>query len=286
MQLTIEHRLAYAYTEPVILEPQQLLLFPRMSRGQRLLNYQLTIDPLPDHFHQHLDAYGNQAQWYYLNQATDHLRIELKLTLDSPPDNAFNFIINPYSASQLPMVYPGHLVPVLRPYLGETEIQSIGVSSWAQDILDASGNDTLSFLTRICQVLGYEFSQELRLEGPPREPAQTLQLQMGACRDLSQLMIAACQLVGLAARFVSGYAFADNDLTRHELHAWVEVYLPGAGWRGFDPSLGGITGNQHVVLAAGPSPNSCAPLSGAYRGKGGSHFTAEVDITAAFAQED
>jgi transglutaminase-like putative cysteine protease len=121
----------------------------------------------------------------------------------------------------------------------------------------------------LADTIHQQFDHVGRLDGDPFEPAACLTAQRGACRDTAMLYVAACRSLGLAARFVSGYSMHHPpEVTEHELHAWAEVYLPGAGWRGYDPSLGLAVADGHVVLAAAPDHRLAAAVSGRYRGTG------------------
>jgi transglutaminase-like putative cysteine protease len=134
----------------------------------------------------------------------------------------------------------------------------------AEALRTEGGNDTLSFLLRLNRWLNEKIAYEIRPEGAPLAPAETLRLGRGACRDLAVLFCAAARAVGMPARFVSGYHEGDPDLRTKELHAWTEVFLPGTGWRGFDPSTGLACGDRHIVLACSPDPAGAAPLSGRF----------------------
>ena len=123
-----------------------------------------------------------------------------------------------------------------------------------------------------------DYTIEYREEGTPRDPDATLSLQSGACRDLAVLFVECCRSVGLAARFVSGYAHID-DSTDHEFHAWAEVYLPGGGWRGYDPTLGLAVADRHVVVAAAAHPSDAAGISGTFRGSAVATIETAVEIS-------
>ena len=129
--------------------------------------------------------------------------------------------------------------------------------------------DTTAFLIKLADRIHHEFQHVGRFEGEPMAPEQTLSGRSGACRDTAMLFVAACRSQGLAARFVSGYSIHHPpEVTEHELHAWAEVYLSGAGWRGYDPSLGLAVADGHLVLATAPDHRLAAAVTGTYRGTG------------------
>ncbi len=134
------------------------------------------------------------------------------------------------------------------------------------------------FLTRLTQLIPEKCVYQQRLEGMPYPAAVTLSKQTGTCRDFTVLFMAVCRAVGLAARFVSGYQEGDLENTSHDLHAWAEVYVPGGGWRGFDPTLGLAVSNRHVAIAAAANPKDAAPVSGTLQSGQQAETTLESNI--------
>ena len=125
------------------------------------------------------------------------------------------------------------------------------------------------------------FKHELREEGPAQEPDETLSRKKGSCRDFVVLFTEAARSMGFAARFVSGYTEGDLSLMQNHLHAWAEVYLPGGGWRGYDPTLGLAVADRHVVVSSGATPLEAAPVTGSFRGTGAEAIMGyEISITA------
>jgi transglutaminase-like putative cysteine protease len=143
------------------------------------------------------------------------------------------------------------------------------VADWAREMAGEVANVTNDFLMHLADTIHHGFHHVGRPDGDPMTPEETLAGRSGACRDTAMLYVAACRSLGLAARFVSGYSMHHPpEVSEHELHAWAEVYLPGGGWRGYDPSLGLAVADGHVVLAAAPDHRLAAPVSGSYRGTG------------------
>lgn len=278
LQLSIHHRLTYRYQLSTLLGPQRLQLYPRLSWWQTLLDYRLTVDPEPGGWHTHLDLEGNTAQWLYFQQATDRLEVELRLEVDSRSFNPFDFILFPFEATRLPLVYEEPEASILAPYRPPAQAVPKIIADWTEGLLKETDRQTLLFLLRLSETLRQDFTYVIREKGPPHPPEETMNTRRGSCRDLSLLMISACHSVGLAARFVSGYAWGADSLPSHELHAWVEVYLPGAGWHAFDPTMGGAVAETHVALAASAEPMLVAPLRGAYWGEAASELETEVVV--------
>jgi transglutaminase-like putative cysteine protease len=140
------------------------------------------------------------------------------------------------------------------------------VEAFAKDVLAASSGGANAFLGELCQRIASTMTQEVRETGGAMPAGQTLALGRGACRDLSVLFMDACRAVGIAARFVTGYELGDPSDGDHDLHAWAEVYLNGAGWRGYDPSQGLAVADRHVAVAAAAEPAEAAPTVGSFRG--------------------
>lgn len=277
VELRIHHRLTYRYDRSVSLGPQRLLLYPRLTPRQQLLAYRVEVGPRPAGDYLQLDAESNTVRWLYFSEAAKEVTVRMSLHVASPPFNPFAFLIYPADRTRLPFVYPEPQRTLLAPALATAEIAA-PVARWTRELLDHTGGQTVPFLSRLTEIIHRDFAYQLREEGPPLAPAETLTRGRGSCRDLACLMMAACRSVGLAARFVSGYAWAGDDPASHELHAWVEVYLPGAGWRGFDPTMGVTVAEGHLALAASVLPERAAPMMGHYYGEGRSTLEAEVHL--------
>lgn len=273
MHLHVRHESEYTYDVPVALGPQTLYLFPRMYPYQRLLAYELVIDPKPTQIVRNIDVEGNGQQLVYFNHPTDHLNITVAIQLQSDEFNSFDFVLFPFEAERVPFRYPDTQRDLLRPYL-EREGVSERIESWARQIAAGAGWQTTAFLTSLTQIIR-QFTYEVREEGAPFSPEQTLTGRKGSCRDYTTLFMAACRSLGIAARFVSGYLFG-NPQQEHQLHAWAEVYLPGAGWRGFDPTEGSVVVNRHIFLTSTAKPELAAPISGTFAGQAKSTFRSEI----------
>ena len=273
----IYHRLHYQYEAPVLLGPQRLNLQPRLALHQRLLDHRLNISPKPSGLYSELDVEGNSSQWAYFSGLSDQLEVVLEMTVDCQSFDPYHFLIYPFDAARLPFAYSGLLEQLLAVYKEQRPTEP-AVADWAAALRSEAGGETVSFLMLLCQRLYEGFAYMLREEGPPHDPADTFHSRRGSCRDLSTLMIAACRSAGLAARFVSGYAWMDQEDVKNELHAWVEVYLPGAGWRGFDPTQGSAITERHIAMAASAYPERAAPVSGGYGGSAASRLETEVRL--------
>ncbi|MDB5240066.1 MAG: transglutaminase [Spirosoma sp.] len=273
MHLHVRHESEYTYNYPVALGPQTLYLYPRAYPYQRLLSYQLTIDPKPSRVVRNVDVEGNVQQLVYFDHPTRHLRVTAEMELQSDEFNSFDFVLFPFETQHLPFGYPTPVEDLLQPYLKRVST-SDQVKQWAEQIAAGANQQTTGFLTALNQTIR-QFTYEVREEGAPFPPEQTLSSCKGSCRDYTTLFIAACRSLGIAARFVSGY-LVGNPQQEHQLHAWAEVYLPGAGWRGFDPTEGSVVVNRHIFLTSTAKPELAAPISGTYAGRASSALRSEL----------
>ncbi|MCG6938671.1 MAG: transglutaminase family protein [Gammaproteobacteria bacterium] len=155
------------------------------------------------------------------------------------------------------------------------------VTAFAAELSLAVNRDTLLFLNDLNRQLYADFSHMHRDTGAPQSPAHTLNSRRGACRDLAVLFVDCCRSEGIAARFASGYQKGDQQSERRHLHAWPEVYLPGAGWRGFDPTHGEAIADTHVTIAAAAHPRDTMPVIGGFKGQGATStldYTVEIQV--------
>ena len=245
------------------MNPQRLRFHPRDDGAQRVIEHQLNINPAPLGRNDHLDLEGNLVTQAWFEQATDHFDIDVAMQVETLRHNAFDFYLAPEAA-----VLPVHHDDVCaRAYL-ERIVADDAVTRFAADLSLQVNRDTLSFLDLLNRQLFADFSHIHRDTGEPQRPADTLQNRRGACRDLTVLFVDCCRAEGLAARFASGYQKGDLQSERRHLHAWPEVYLPGGGWRGYDPTHGKPVTQAHVTVAAAAHPRDTMPVSGSFSGEG------------------
>lgn len=263
MRYDILHATTYNYAEPVSMLPHVLRLRPRCDGMQKLLSFQLDIDPQPIEVAQIVDLDGNAAVQVWFQGETHHLKVQARSQVETYCDRPFNYILEGWAA-QLPIDYPASLLTQLQPYLNHGQLDPIA-AQLAQEIMHDSHYQVVPFLSNLNQRVYKECLYLLREDGNPMPAGLTWSRKQGSCRDVSVLFMEACRAVGLAARFVSGYQEGDPDSIDFHLHAWAEVYLPGAGWRGYDPTHGLAVSDRHVAIAASCSPSYTAPISGKLR---------------------
>ncbi|MFD2522271.1 transglutaminase family protein [Emticicia soli] len=276
MTLNVEHTLHYKYSHPVFLTPHYIYLSPKASPHQEVSNFELEITPSANILYKNIDVEGNAQYVAYINSSCEELTFKASFEIDSAPNKPYHFIYFPFNAEKLPFDYPEKEALLLHPYLNQTSVTTL-IHQFARQIAAEANWKTTDFLARISQYIKQSFTYEKRLEGPANAPEKTLLNRKGTCRDYAVLMIACCKALGIAARFVSGYCYG-SLLQAHELHAWVEVYLPGAGWRGFDPTEGKIVDNHYITLASSAQPELINPITGGFRGSAKSELNAYVNI--------
>jgi len=279
MHFTIRHNTRYRYSCPVWFSPQRLRFHPRDDGAQRVVEHQLNVTPTPLGRNDHLDLEGNRVTQVWFGEETDHLDIEVTMQVETLRRNAFDFILTPEGAV-LPIDH-GQDAICARPYLERIEPDH-AVTAFAAGLSLAANRDTLRFLNDLNRQLCAEFSHMHRAVGAPQSPALTLQSRRGACRDLAILFVDCCRAQGIAARFASGYQRGDLQSERRHLHAWPEVYFPGGGWRGFDPTHGEAVADTHVTIAAAAHSRDTMPVSGNFSGEGARstlHYTVEIQVS-------
>lgn len=282
MRALIIHRLTYQYDAPVTLGEHRLCLKPRGQGFQRLLDHRLSVQPQPSHQRELLAASGDEIQRLTFLGSTDQLHFEARSLVETRSAPALTHCFKdlepplPYPRGQLNRDLQGALEGWLPN--GQHEPSAIDLS---QEALMGSNQKMLAFLTQLIEIIQDRVKYTQRHIGPAWPAGRTLRERIGSCRDLAMLMVACCRAVGLPARFVSGYQLLDPTPERYDLHAWAEVYLPGAGWRGFDPSAGGEVNERYVVLATSSKPECTAAVSGTFSGPPdtGSQLNWNISVT-------
>ncbi|GIX47502.1 MAG: transglutaminase [Candidatus Tectimicrobiota bacterium] len=283
MRFAITHTLAYTYSRPVFLEPLTVRLRPRCDSWQRLHHFRLQVDPPPAGLSECIDLDGNATASVWFTGLHHYLTVTATAEVETLRANPFDYVLAA-TAVTLPFAYAEAQRAVLAPYC-QPLAPAAAVADFARAVLHEVGGATVAFLSTLARRIAEHCTQVVRPRGEPWPAAQTLAQRRGACRDLAVLFLEACRAVGLAARFVSGYHEGEVPPKEHQLHAWAEVYLPGAGWRGYDPSLGLAVADRHVALAAGRTPQDAAPLTGTFRGTGAtSSLQATIRLQVAGAE--
>jgi len=276
MKVSVTHTTRYRYDFPVYLEPHIFRLRPRSNGAQRLLAFDIQIAPAAAGTTECLDQDGNLALNAWFNAPTQELSVMSRFTVEMLRENPFDYVLTSDSL-KLPLWYLEPLRVALTPYLYDAHI-SESVKKYAKSTAAGSQWNTLSFLVALSRQIFQDCRQIIRPFGPPWSSDQTLSSTEGSCRDLAVLFCDACRAVGIAARFVSGYECAPASGQDSYMHAWAEVYLPGIGWRGYDPSRGLAVSKDHIAVAAGFDPDLASPVAGWYSGASRSQMEASLNV--------
>jgi transglutaminase-like putative cysteine protease len=286
--ITVRHVTTYRYKQPVAFGEHRMMLRPRDSYDQKLLDAKLAITPEPADIRWVHDVFGNCVAIASFAGRAQELRFESVIRLDHSPINALAFQIEE-NAARYPFTYGADEMPDLlraieRQYLDpERE-----VDRWARQFLRYDGRtDTSELLATMTHAIRRDLTYVAREESGVQDPVKTLRVESGSCRDFAVLMMEAVRSLGLAARFVSGYLYVPEDRQGERIgggatHAWLEVYLPGAGWVEYDPT-NGIVGNHDLIrVAVARDPRQAVPISGTWTGFPSDYLnmTVEVEVTA------
>ncbi len=278
IHVALHHRTSYRYERPIELGPQIIRLRPAPHSRSRILSYSLKITPEKHFLNWQQDPQSNFLARLVIPEKTKEFSIEVDVVVEMAVFNPFDFFLEP-EAEHFPFDYDaaldhelapflkcGELTPKFADYFTQVENELLAMKPWPPRTIDA--------LVAINQRLWKDIGYTVRLEPGVQTPEESLTKRTGSCRDSSWLMVQLMRRLGIAARFVSGYLIqlkpdvksldgpSGTEVDFTDLHAWCEVYLPGAGWVGLDPTSGLFAGEGHIPLAATPDPGSAAPISG------------------------
>lgn len=283
MRLTVRHLTVYRYSEPVVLGEHRMMFRPRASHDLRLLSSRLTISPHPQSVRWVHDVFDNSLAIATFSGSATDLRFDSTVTLEHVETALPDYALEEY-ARTYPFHYANEELPDLARGLSH-HYPGGDVASWATQFLDASGaTDTIDLLRSMTVAIKDRFGYERRSEKGIQSPSETLRRGYGSCRDFALLMIEAARSLGLAARFVSGYIFvpsmqAEGVAGGGETHAWLQVYLPGAGWVDLDPT-NNIVGNRNLIrVAVAWGPEQVIPLWGTFVGAASSFLGMNVSVS-------
>ncbi len=277
MLFEISHKTTYTYSRPVFLELHHLRIRPRCDGVQTLTYFDCKIEPHPSGSTDGIDIDGNIVENVWFQGLTELLAVESRAKVITQYRNPFNYILAE-RADRLPVSYLDPIQAYLAPYIVR-QSESHLVEQFARHIANMTEWKTLRFLTMLTREISEGFQQTARAVGAPRSAEETYLSRVGSSRDLAVLFMDACRYVGIAARFVNGYFENGGAKDQLSLHSWGEVYLPGVGWRGYDPSQGLAVTDRHVAIAAAGDPLLAAPVSGRFRGNAvTSELHAEIEI--------
>jgi transglutaminase-like putative cysteine protease len=263
-KIRIYHLTDYHFNVPVELTEHRLLLRPREGHDLRLISSRLDVNP-NYRTKWYRDIYGNSVGMLELKEPSDHLRIESEVVIEHYAESPLDFVVD-RRAVTFPFPFEPEDRLDLLPYCTHNwPNATASLRSWvARFWQPGQAIETFLLLDRMNKAIVADFAYRMREEPGVQNPEETLRLQSGSCRDFAAFFIEACRYLGLAARFVSGYLLNPGSNQHGSTHAWSEVYLPGAGWLGFDNTSGKVTGTAHIAVAVHRHPEAVPPVSGSY----------------------
>jgi len=279
MKLRIRHRTTYRYTQNVDFGPHTMMLRPREGHDVHIEQSVLQISPAHriDWFR---DVYGNCLAVAQFSQSAKELMIFSDVVLNHFESNPLD-VYTEKGASKYPFAYKPEtsleLSTLMQPVYTN---DSLLVQQWLMQFWHpGQTKDTLALLREVNEYIYRTFRYQVRYEAGVQSPLQTMTKQSGSCRDFATLFIEACRCLGFGARFVSGYIVSGGATgPGASMHAWAEVYLPGVGWKGFDPTLGRLAMSEHVPVAVSRHPENVMPISGSFIGPVNAFLNIEVDV--------
>ncbi|MDE2077757.1 MAG: transglutaminase family protein [Burkholderiales bacterium] len=272
IHVALNHVTHYSYDRLVSLSPQVVRLRPAPHCRTRILSYSMRIEPALHFINWQQDPFSNHLARLVFPEKTREFKVTVDLVAEMAVYNPFDFFLEPH-AEHYPFAYDEATARDLAPYLVKADLTP-SFQAFV-DSIDRSEVRTIDFLVNLNQRLQRDIRYTIRMEPGVQTPEETLTLKSGSCRDTGWLMVQALRHLGLAARFVSGYLIqlkadvaaldgpSGTEVDFTDLHAWCEVYLPGAGWIGLDPTSGLLAGEGHIPVACTPEPTTAAPVSGA-----------------------
>ncbi len=271
LHAALNHVTHYSYDRLVQLGPQVVRLRPAPQCRSNVISYSLKVEPAGHFINWQQDPFANYQARLVFPEKTREFKITVDLVVEMAVYNPFDFFLEP-AAENFPFQYDALVKEELAPYLAVEPLTPLVEQYLAK--IDRKTQRTIDFLVYINQLVAKDIRYLIRMEPGVQTPEETLQLAAGSCRDSGWLLVQLLRRCGLAARFVSGYLIqltpdvksldgpsgTDHDFT--DLHAWCEVYLPGAGWIGLDATSGLLAGEGHIPLACTPQPSGAAPIEG------------------------
>lgn len=285
--VALHHLTSYSYDRPASLGTQKIRLRPAPHTRNHIQSYSLKVLPEEHFINWQQDPFGNYLARIDFPERVEKFEVSVDLVTEIRVFNPFDFFIDDY-AEEFPFKYEESLAEELAPYL-EIKEEGPELKNWLKGV-DKSKRSIIDFLVSTNQKLNQSLNYTVRLEPGIQTCEETMQIGSGSCRDMSWFLCQALRHLGLATRFASGYLIqltqdiksldgpSGTEVDFTDLHAWTEVYLPGAGWIGLDPTSGLFAGEGHIPLCCTPNPQSAAPITGTLSGDVTATMTHEMTI--------
>jgi transglutaminase-like putative cysteine protease len=285
MLLSIEHSTTYRYRKPVWFGPHRLLLRAIEGHDVQIRKSGLSVQPTA-RLRWLRDVYDNSVAVATFADPTSELLVNSTLIVEQFNTNPFDFVLEP-QALELPFVYREEEQADVLPFLQRSHPgDEPALRHWVRPFLSAQGRGkTVDFFLALCRAVPLFFQYVRREEPGVQTPGMTLSQRAGSCRDFALLFMEAARMLGVGARYVSGYLCrpdAEGNLAAASdaTHAWAELYLPGAGWKGFDPTCGILSADYHVRVATSRTPEQAVPIMGSFVGDSTDYQEMQVKVDA------
>jgi transglutaminase-like putative cysteine protease len=277
-KVRLYHETLYDFPNNVTLGPHRLILRPREGHNLHIESSKLQIEPTAD-LRWHSDALDNSIAVATFGTMVNQLKIVSEVVVQLYDVAPFNFVVANY-AVDFPFSYAPAEIAILSPFLDSASDTSGAVLNWLGSIWSPGESiQTFELLTRLNLRMRADFAYQVREAEGVQSPDETISKRMGSCRDFANLFMHGARSLGLAARFVSGYLNAPgSNGSSAATHAWSEVYIPGAGWKGFDPTIGELVGSNHIPVAVARLAEDVPPVSGSFFGPTGTSLRIYVDV--------
>jgi hypothetical protein len=276
MIIEINHETRYNYETEVLLNPHILYLTIQNRNYYKITHHSIIVDPEPTGLNALIDLENSSYYQAWFGRYTNHLNIKVQFIVEAAEFNPLHFIYDSrFTKLSTGFDYGGYKNNLIEVYLHQLFLPEL--KSFALEFFHAT-SDIVTFLHSINAYIHQHWQHEIRIEPGFQHPLITFSDKRGSCRDLAYMMMEMLKSVGLASRFVSGYAYNPSLSEEHNLHAWIDIYMPGAGWIGIDPSLGLFCDHHYFPLAASYEPSNTLPVIGTFGGTSGSELYTFVDI--------
>jgi len=279
-RIRIIHKTEYRYNEPVSFGPHRVMMRPREGHDVHIVRGRLDVDPAAT-VRWLRDIYSNSIALLTFSQASEKLSVVGEMDVDLHDDNPIECLIDP-NARLFPFQYaPEEQVELIHYRLPSYPYEGVKLQYWLSDLCGPGQVvGTLELLEKLNTRIFQSFKYAHRDDPGVQLPCDTLACGSGSCRDFAVLMMEAARHWGFAARFVTGYIQMDEG-QHGATHAWTEVYLPGAGWHGFDPTNNKLAGNEHISVAVAREQEKASPLSGTWEGPANAFNSMNVSVQVA-----
>ena len=267
MKLKVTHLTQYSYSKEVVLQPHHLYFYPAHRNYLNLQSFDIQVCPNPSGLSFRTDIENNAFHQCWFNDPIKELTVTAELIVETHPINPFDFIVEE----------PIEPSPIQTPYL-QHQAFSPSAANWLNEVVAPAGNNMVTLLTFLAGEIHSNWEHTIRYEPTLMSVDECFSSRKGSCRDLSWMMIQMLRSINIPARFVSGYGFNPNLGEGHELHAWVEALLPGAGWIGVDPNSGLLATDRYIPVVASYLPRNTFPIQGNYYGDASSDLKFEVTL--------